>query len=172
MFCFCFFFLDTQACGKACYFLVWYWGNARHPPSSARSPQLSREACVVKGTQRTYYSVPWGRVWSLSSFFPFVFLSSHYPPLCLRLLPKGLSDIYSPGAGCLQSLESAAVMGMVRHFGHSVLKTWMSGFLCTSGCSSDVPPCFLCSCALLCLIWNFFSTLLNPIAWFSAESSL
>lgn len=92
---------------------------------------------------------------SVQFLFPFIFLSSHYPPLCLRLLPKGLSDIYSPVAGCLQCLESAAVVGMVRHFGHGVLKICVSGFLYPSGYSSDAAPHFLC-CSLFCPIWNFF----------------
>lgn len=62
---------------------------------------------------------------SVQFLFPFIFLSSRYPPLCLGLLPKGLSNIYSLVAGCLQSLESAAVMSMVRDFGYVILEIWL-----------------------------------------------
>lgn len=157
MFCF---YLAPQACRKACYFLAWCWGSARHPPSSTRSPQLSRENCVVKGTQRIYCSVPWGRVWSLSSFF---FLSLSSLPIILPCVwgcfPKSFRHLY-PGS----RLESAAVMGMVRHFGHGILKVWVSGFLAFLAILAH----FLCRCILFCHIWNFFYTLLNPITWFCA----
>lgn len=68
-------------------------------------------------------------------------------------------------------LEAAAVMGMVRHFGHGIFHIWVSGFLCSSGYSSDAAH-FLCRCTLFCYIWNFFYMLLNPITWFCAQSSL
>lgn len=62
---------------------------------------------------------------SVQFIFPFIFLSSHYPPLCLGLLLKGLSGTYSLVAGCLQSLESATVMSMVGDFGHVILEIWL-----------------------------------------------
>lgn len=105
---------------------------------------------------------------SVQFLFRFIFLSSHYPPLCLALPPKGLSYTYSLIAGCLQSLESAAVMSMGRHFGHVIWEIWVSGFLCPSGCSAGAAPHFLCRCTLIYPYETFFP-LLNPITWFCAE---
>lgn len=105
---------------------------------------------------------------SVQFLFRFIFLSSHYPPLCLALPPKGLSDTYSLLAGCLQSLESAAVMSMVRHFGHVILEIWVSGFLCPSSCSTGAAPHLLCCCTLI-YPYETFLPLLNPITWFCAK---
>lgn len=145
MFCF---YLGSQACKKP----VVFWSNLGEIPSilPAALGALSspRRPMLLRALKESVAQFLGGRLDLCPVSFSFIFLSSHYLPLCLGLLPKGLSDTFSLVAGCLQSLESSAVMSMVRYFGHVILGIWVSGFLCPSGCSPGAAPHFVCRCTV------------------------
>lgn len=155
------FYLDSQTCRKAWYFLVWSWGNARHPPSSARSSQLSQKVCGVKGTQRI--SSMGESLISVQFLFSF-----HFPLFPLSSLVSEAAS-QEPFRYLQLSSRLPAELGISSCNGDGkVLWMWclenLSVCLSPSGCSSDAAPHFLCCCTLLCPIWNFLSTLLNVVS--------
>lgn len=94
---------------------------------------------------------------SVQFLFCFIFLSSCYPPLCLVLLPKGLSDTYSLLAGSLQlgvgSCDEYGKAFWACYLGN--LAGWVSlPFWLFYWCSSS----FSLSLRSHLPIWNFFPT--------------